>query len=57
MRLLNLLRRRETVPSIRDYGSAERKVKGVTSQTIQLDEAGAGELVMLLLETFPRLRS
>ena len=35
------------------YGSPDRKVPGKISQSIQLDEAGARELVRILRSAFP----
>ena len=37
------------------FGSKERKVVGVTSQSIQLSESSAAELKRLIEEIFPRL--
>lgn len=38
------------------YGSNERQMPGKTSQSIQLDEAAARDLVRVLLKAFPQLR-
>ena len=38
------------------YGRPGRKLEGKVSQSIQLDEAGAGELLRLIKMTFPALR-
>jgi hypothetical protein len=35
------------------YGSDERKDKGTVSQTLQLDESAAGELLRILRKAFP----
>lgn len=35
------------------YGSIERQIPGKTSQSLQLDEQGAAELVDILQRTFP----
>lgn len=37
------------------YGSAARKDTGTVSQSLQLDEVRARELVLLLVEAFPGL--
>lgn len=37
------------------YGSSERQSIGKQSQTIQLDEEGARQLLGILLEAFPNL--
>lgn len=38
------------------YGSSDRKLASKVSQSLQLDEAGASELLELVLDTFPTLR-
>lgn len=38
------------------FGSSERKVPGVTSQSIQLNETSAAGLKRLIEQTFPSLR-
>jgi hypothetical protein len=38
------------------YGSVHRAVPGKVSQSIQLDEGGAEELVAILFRAFPGLR-
>ena len=38
------------------YGTDGRKIRGKTSQSVQLDEISAGEMVKILLNAFPRLR-
>ena len=37
------------------YGSRDRKFQGKVSQSIQLDERSAGELLGLIRRAFPRL--
>lgn len=39
------------------YGSENRQIPGKISQSLQLDEAAAGELKRILDRAFPRLRS
>lgn len=38
------------------YGSNDRKIPGKVSQSLQLDESAARELLALLEKTFPSLR-
>jgi len=38
------------------YGSADRELPGKRSQSLELDEAGARELLDILRRTFPGLR-
>jgi hypothetical protein len=37
------------------YGSADREIPGKVSQTIELDEAAAAELLAIIHQAFPRL--
>jgi hypothetical protein len=37
------------------YGSNERKIPGKISQTLQLDEDRAAELLRIIRQTFPRI--
>lgn len=46
----------EAVVQVDTYGSSERKDVGTTNQSIQLDEAMAGELVEVLRKVFPNIR-
>lgn len=41
------------VLQIDTYGSAERKDSGTVSQSLQVDEAGARELVDIIRQVFP----
>lgn len=45
-----------TVLQLDTYGRPGRKMEGKVSQTIQLDEAAAGELLRLIRVTFPELQ-
>ena len=37
------------------YGSTDRKIPGKTSQSIQIDESGARELIKILRSAFPSI--
>jgi hypothetical protein len=39
------------------YGSKQRKLRGKISQTLQFNEQAAKELMRIIEETFPNLRS
>jgi len=43
----------ERILQLDTYGSAERKLQGKVSQSIQLDEKAARELAEILTQTFP----
>lgn len=45
----------ETVLQLDTYGSADRKLLGKVSQSIQLNRQAAGELLGILERAFPRL--
>ncbi len=45
-----------TILQLDTYGRPGRKLEGKVSQTIQLDEAAASELVRIVKATFPSLR-
>jgi hypothetical protein len=45
----------ERVVQIDTYGSPERQDAGTVSQSLQLDEARARELVAILCQTFPSI--
>jgi hypothetical protein len=45
-----------TLVQLETYGSSERQVVGKVSQSIQLDEAGAADLLRILRQAFPALR-
>jgi hypothetical protein len=44
----------ERILQLDTYGSAERKLQGKTSQSIQLDEKAARQLAEILDRAFPR---
>lgn len=46
----------EQVLQLDTYGSRDRAMPGKVSQSIQLDEAAAEEVVRIILEAFPGLR-
>lgn len=43
----------ETLLQLDTYGSAERRIPGKTSQSLQLDATAAAELVRIIAATFP----
>lgn len=45
----------ERVVQLSTYGSAQRKIPGKTSQSIEVDRQGAEELIRILREAFPGL--
>ena len=45
----------EKLVQLDTYGSPDRKFRGKVSQSIQLDEASAGELMGILRRAFPNL--
>jgi hypothetical protein len=45
-----------TLLRLETYGSADREVPGKRSQSLELDERAAGELLEILMNAFPRLR-
>jgi hypothetical protein len=46
-----------TLVQLDTYGSEDRKSPGKVSQSLQLDEERALELIAILVRTFPRLAS
>ena len=45
-----------TLLRLETYGSADREIPGKRSQSFELDEPAAGELVKILRNAFPSLR-
>lgn len=45
-----------TVVQLDTYGSSDRKLASKVSQSLQLDEAGAAELMAIIQDAFPKLR-
>jgi hypothetical protein len=46
----------KTLIQLDTYGSDEREIPGKISQSLQLDEQGAEELIAILREAFPGLK-
>lgn len=46
----------DTFLQLDTYGSADREIPGKTSQSIQVDHAGAEQLMRIILRAFPDLR-
>ena len=46
----------KTLVQLDTYGSSDRAQPGTVSQSLQIDEAAAGELVEILARAFPSLR-
>ena len=45
----------QTILQLDTYGSTDRQIPGKVSQSVQLDEAAAAQLIRIIHQTFPEI--